>query len=72
MRSEFRARHPLLWAAGSDGPGAGYGDLAYLIPQMGGGNAVDALVGDESLSIGYWASAAETRNMARHIIALMK
>ncbi|WP_156004280.1 hypothetical protein [Thiomonas sp. FB-6] len=52
--------------------GAGYGDLAYLIPQMGGGNAVDALVGDEALSIGYWATAAETRNMAQHIVALMK
>ncbi len=52
--------------------GAAYGDLAYLIPQMGGGDAVDALVGDEALSVGYWTQAAQTRAMARHIVALMK
>lgn len=51
--------------------GAGYGDLAYLLPQYGGGYAVNALVGHEVLTIGNWASAKQTRTMARHIIALM-
>lgn len=52
--------------------GTGYGDLAYLLPQMGGGYAVNALVGNRALTIGNWATAKQTKNMARHIIALMR
>lgn len=52
--------------------GAGYGDLAYLLPQIGGGYAVNALVGNAGLTVGNWASARDTKNMAQHIIALMK
>lgn len=52
--------------------GAGYGDLAYLLPQTGGGYAVNALIGDEGLTVGYWASARDTKNMAQRIVGLMK
>ncbi len=52
--------------------GAGYGDLAYLLPQIGGGYAVNALVGKEGLTVGNWATAHETKNMAQHIIAMMQ
>lgn len=52
--------------------GAGYGDLAYLLPQLGGGYAVNALVGNKGLTVGNWASANDTKNMAKHIIALMQ
>ena len=52
--------------------GSSYGDLAYLTPQIGGGNAVTALVGDVGIAITTWARAKEVRNMAEHIVALIK
>jgi hypothetical protein len=51
--------------------GSGYGDLAFLTPQMGGGNAVSALVGQVVVTITAWTSAKDTENIAEHIIKLM-
>lgn len=53
-----------------DGPS--YGDDAYLLPQMGGGFAVNSMVGNTVLTVGAWASASETENMAEHIVRLMR
>lgn len=52
--------------------GVGYGDLAYLIPQVGGGNAINALVGNVVLNLGNWATVQETENMVEHIVRLMR
>ena len=51
--------------------GTGYGDLAYLTPQRGGGNGLSALVGNIVVTITSWAHAQDTENMAEHIIKLM-
>ncbi len=52
-----------------DGPG--YGDIAYLTPQTGGGNAISALVGQVVVTLTVWTSAKDTENIAEHIIKLM-
>lgn len=52
--------------------GASYGDLAYMVPQTGGGTAVDALVGEVGIAITTWADAEDTEKMAAHIVALIK
>lgn len=52
--------------------GTGYGDLAYLIPQMGGGNAINSLIGNVVLNLGNSATAQETENMVEHIVRLMR
>ena len=51
--------------------GPGYGDLAYLTPQIGGGTAINALVGQVVVTITAWTSAQDTENIAEHIIKLM-
>ena len=51
--------------------GSGYGDLAYLTPQLGGGTAINALVGQVVVTITSWTSAQHTENIAEHIIKLM-
>lgn len=52
--------------------GLGYGDLAYLIPQVGGGNAVDALVGSVGIALTTWARADDAKLMASHLVALIE
>jgi len=52
--------------------GAGYGDLAYLLPQDGGGYAIDAVVGDMGLNIAYMPDAQDIQNMTQHVIKLMR
>ena len=52
--------------------GSGYGDLAYLIPQIGGGNAVDALVGNVSIALTTWARAKDAKLMASHLVRLIE
>lgn len=52
--------------------GLSYGDDAYLLPQMGGGFAVNSMVGNTVLTVGAWASASETENMVEHIVRLMR
>lgn len=51
--------------------GSGYGDLAYLIPQVGGGNAVNALVGNVDIALTTWAGAEDAKLMASHLVALI-
>lgn len=51
--------------------GSGYGDLAYLIPQVGGGNAVNALVGNVDIALTTWAGAKDAKLMASHLVALI-
>lgn len=51
--------------------GSGYGDLAYLIPQVGGGNAVNALVGNVDIALTSWARPKDAKLMAGNLVALI-
>jgi hypothetical protein len=52
--------------------GAGYGEVAYLLPTDQGVYALDAVVGNMAVNIAYIPSAQDIENMAVHVIKLMR
>ncbi|MBW4331790.1 hypothetical protein KY084_13025 [Stakelama sp. CBK3Z-3] len=52
--------------------GGAYGDFAYLIPQVGGGNATAALVGPVDISLTTWADTRSVEEMTKNLVALLR
>lgn len=50
--------------------GSGYGDLAYEVPQVGGGSAVDALTNGMILSVTTPLSSTDAENITQKVITL--